>query len=181
MTDERNWDAMAVVGVIARPHGIRGQVFVNPETDFPEERFGPGATLYVKRGGRVEPVTVTTFRMQQARPVIGLEGVTDMDAARELGGLEFRVPVESLVALPEGMFYHHDLVGCLVVTTDGLEVGAVSAVEGDAANTRLVVQADGGEVLVPLVYGICTQIEPKARRIVIAPPEGLIELNLRRK
>ena len=53
---------MAVVGVIARPHGIRGQVVVDPETDFPEQRFGPGATLYVMRGGRIEPVTVTTFR-----------------------------------------------------------------------------------------------------------------------
>jgi 16S rRNA processing protein RimM len=176
-----NWDEMAVVGTIARPHGIRGQFFVNPDTDFPEQRFQPGATLYVKRGGRIEPVTVTTFRMQQARPVIGLEGVTDMDAARELAGLEFRVPVESLVTLPDGMFYHHDLVGCLVVTTDGLEVGTVSAVEGDAANTRLVVKVEEGDVLIPLVLHICTEIDPKARRIVIAPPEGLIELNLRRK
>lgn len=172
---------MAVVGVIARPHGIRGQVFVNPETDFPEERFGPGATLYVMRGGRIEPLTVTTFRMQQARPVIGLEGVTDMDAARELAGLEFRVPVDSLVALPDGMFYHHDLVGCMVVTAEGLEVGTVSRVEGDAANTRLVVQVDEGDVLIPLVLHICTEIDPKAKRIVIAPPEGLLELNLRRK
>jgi 16S rRNA processing protein RimM len=172
---------MAVVGVIGRPHGIRGQFFVNPETDFPEQRFGPGSTLYLQRSGRIEPVTVTTFRMQQVRPVIGIDGVTDMDAARELAGLEFRVPVESLVALPDGMFYNHDLVGCLVVTTDGVEVGTVSAVEGDAANTRLVVQTEAGEVLVPLVLQICTAIEPEARRIVIAPPEGLIELNLRQK
>ncbi len=172
---------MAVVGVIGRPHGIRGQVFVNPDTDFPEQRFGPGATLYLMRSGRVEPVTVTTFRMQQARPVIGLDGVTDMDAAAELTGLEFRVPVESLVTLPDGMFYHHDLVGCQVVTTAGLAVGTVSAVEGDAANTRLVVQADEGDVLIPLVLPICTEIDPKARRIVIAPPEGLLELNQRQK
>ncbi len=126
-------------------------------------------------------MTVTTFRMQQARPVIGLEGVSDMDAARDLAGLEFRVPVESLVTLPDGMFYHHDLVGCLVVTTDGLEVGTVSAVEGDAANTRLVVKLEEGDVLIPLVLHICTGIDPKARRIVIAPPEGLLELNLRQK
>lgn len=172
---------MAVVGTIARPHGIRGQVFVNSDTDFPEQRFRSGATLYVRRGGRIEPVTVSTFRMQQARPVIGLDGVTDMEAARELAGLEFRVPLDALVTLPDGMFYHHDLVGCLVVTTTGLEVGTVSGVEGDAANTRLVVKADGGDVLIPLVLSICTEIDPKARRIVIAPPEGLIELNLHGK
>lgn len=172
---------MAVVGVVARPHGIRGHVFVNPETDFPEERFGVGQTLFALRDGAIEPFTVTAFRLQGVRPVIGLEGVTDMDAARELAGLEFRVPVDALVPLPDGMFYHHDLVGCVVRTVEGQEVGAVTAVDGDAGNTRLVVQNERGEVLIPLNLGICTEIDPKVKRIIIAPPEGLIELNERRK
>ena len=46
------WDEMALVGRIARAHGIRGQVIVNPETDFPEDRFQPGAELFIERGGR---------------------------------------------------------------------------------------------------------------------------------
>jgi len=176
-----NWDEMAVVGVIARPHGIRGQVIVNPATDFPEERFGAGATLFVMREGRIQPVTVSTSRLHQGRPVIGLEGVADMNAARELAGLEFRIPVESLAALPEGTYYHHDLIGCVVVTPDGTAVGTVSSVEGDMGNTRLVVQRETGELLIPLVSDICTAIEPSAKRIVIAPPDGLLELNERGK
>jgi 16S rRNA processing protein RimM len=172
---------MALVGIVARPHGIRGQVIVNPETDFPEDRFGVGATLFVMRGGRIEPMTVTSSRMQQGRPVIGLEGIDDMDTARELAGLELRVPVDTLAELPAGSFYHHDLTGCVVVTQDGVEVGTVSAVEGDMGNTRLVVQAAGGEVLIPLAVDICTTIDAASKRIVVAPPEGLIELNERRK
>ena len=66
---------MAAVGTIARPHGIRGQIIVNPATDFPEDRFAAGATLFVMKEGRIQPVTVTTSRVQQGRPVIGLEGV----------------------------------------------------------------------------------------------------------
>jgi len=174
-----NWDEMAVVGVIARPHGIRGQVIVNPATDFPEERFGAGATLFVMREGRIQPVTVTTSRLHQGRPVIGLEGVADMNAARELAGLEFRIPVESLAALPDGNYYYHDLIGCLVVTPDGTMVGTVSNVEGDMGNTRLVVQRETGELLIPLASDICTAIDPSAKRIVIAPPDGLLELNER--
>ena len=172
---------MALVGIVARPHGIKGQVIVNPETDFPEERFGVGQTLFLLRDGAIEPFVVTTFRMQVARPVIGLEGITDPDAARELAGLEIRVPADSLMALPDGMFYHHDLIGCVVRTVDGADVGTVSAVDGEAGNTRLVVQGERGEVLIPLNLGICTEIDPTAKRIVIAPPEGLIELNERRK
>jgi len=176
-----NWDEMAVVGVIARPHGIRGQVIVNPATDFPEARFAAGSTLFVIKEDRIQPVTVTTSRMHQGRPVIGLEGIGDMDAARELAGLEFRIPVESLAALPEGSYYHHDLIGCVVETPDGTTIGMVSSVEGDMGNTRLVVQRDSGELLIPLASDICTAIEPSAKRIVIAPPDGLLELNERGK
>jgi len=172
---------MAVVGVIARPHGIRGQVIVNPATDFPEARFAAGSTLFVIKEDRIQPVTVTTSRMHQGRPVIGLEGIGDMDAARELAGLEFRIPVESLAALPEGSYYHHDLIGCVVETPDGTTIGMVSSVEGDMGNTRLVVQRDSGELLIPLASDICTAIEPSAKRIVIAPPDGLLELNERGK
>src|SRR2546426_7119861 len=90
------WDDMAVVGRIARAHGIRGQVIVNLETDFPEERFRSGATLFVNRHGAVEPLSITSVRFQQNRPVIGLEGVGDMNAASRLAGAELRVPTECL-------------------------------------------------------------------------------------
>jgi 16S rRNA processing protein RimM len=94
--------------------------------------------------------------------------------------LEFRVPVDALAELPDGTFYHHDLIGCVVETIEGTTVGPVTAVEGNLGNTRLVVDASGSELLVPLAVDICTTIDPGARRIVIAPPEGLLELNERR-
>ena len=78
-----DWDEMALVGWIARAHGIRGQVIVNPETDFPDERFQPGAELFIERGGRIESLTVTSARFHRERPVIGIAGVETMnDAAR---------------------------------------------------------------------------------------------------
>ena len=173
-----DWDAMAVVGRVARPHGIRGQVIVNPETDFPGERFQPGAELFVNRAGRAEPITITTVRFQQQRPVIGLHGIDDMNAAATLAGAELRVPTDRLAILPSGMFYRHDLIGCVVETTRGAVVGLVEDVEGTLGGSRLVVRAKGGtEVLVPLAAEICTVIDPAAKRIVIEPPDGLLELN----
>jgi len=175
----RDWDSMAVVGRIARAHGLKGQVIVNSETDFPDARFRAGAELFVNRAGRVEPLTVTTVRFHRDRPVIGVSGVEDMNAASGLAGLELRVPVEWLAPLPPGTYYHHDLVGCLVETRAGEAVGVVKSVDGDVGGSRLVVQARGGEVLVPLALEICTTIDPAGRRIVIAPPDGLLELNAR--
>jgi 16S rRNA processing protein RimM len=171
---------MAVVGRIARAHGIRGQVIVNPETDFPEERFQPGAQLFVERGGRIDTLTVTTARCHRERPVIGIEGVETMNDAAQLAGVELRVPIDRLAALPPDTFYRHDLIGCRVETKGGADVGVVSDVEGTMAGSRLVVDSAAGEVLIPLVAEICTLVDPAGKRIVIDPPDGLIEANARR-
>src|SRR5215831_4191221 len=144
------WSEMAVVGRIARAHGRRGQVIVNVETDFPDERFRPGAELFVDRGGRVEPLTVTTVRFQRERPVLGFNGVETMNDAETLAGRELRVPVDRLAALPAGTFYRHDLIGCRVETTRGEAVGVVTGVEGTMGGSRLVIDGASGEVLVPL-------------------------------
>jgi 16S rRNA processing protein RimM len=82
--------------------------------------------------------------------------------------------------LPQGTFYHHDLVGCEVVTLDGGAIGTVKEVEGDTGSSRLVVETPRGELLVPLAQEICPTIDPVGRRIVVQPPEGLLELNERR-
>ena len=164
---------MALVGRIARAHGIRGQVIVNPDTDFPADRFRPGATLFTTRGA----LRVTTARLQNGRPVIGIEGVETMNDAEALAGLELRVPVEELAPLPEGTFYHHDLVGCQVVTAGGQKVGTVEGVEGTLSGSRLVVAGAKGEILIPLVTDICRTIDVAGKTIVVEPPEGLLDLN----
>lgn len=171
------WDEMAVVGEIARAHGLRGQVVVNAETDFPEQRFHAGAEVFVNRRGQVEPLTLTEVRFQRGRPIVGLERVETIEAAQDLAGLELRVPTERLVVLPAGSFYHHDLVGCRVETRDGRHVGTVARVEGTFEMGRLVVASDGGEILIPLAAPICTAIDADGKRIVIDPPEGLLDLN----
>jgi 16S rRNA processing protein RimM len=171
------WDAMAVVGTIARPHGIRGQVIVNAETDFPDERFRPGAELFIERGGAIEMLTVTSARFHGERPIIGLAGIETMTDAERLAGQELRVPVDRLAALPSGTFYRHDLIGCRVETRDGRAVGVVRDVEGTIGGSRLVVDTDAGEVLIPLVAPICPDVDPAAKRIVIDPPDGLLEAN----
>src|SRR5437870_13269065 len=107
-----NWDDMAVVGRIARPHGIRGQVILNVETDFPEERFQPGVVMFVSRAAAIDRLLLTGVRFQNGRPVVSIDGIDSMTAAQQLAGLELRVPSEQLAPLPAGTFYRHDLVGC---------------------------------------------------------------------
>jgi 16S rRNA processing protein RimM len=175
------WDDMVLVGRVARAHGNRGQVIVDPATDFPDERFKPGSVLHMRRDNRVEPVTVESVRFHRGRPILGLAGVGTMDDAESLAGNELRITTDALQALPPGSFYHHDLVGCTVQTRDGDAIGSVSGVEGDAAGSRLIVQSGRGEVLIPLVEGICVDVDVPGRRIVVQPIDGLLDLNVTKR
>jgi len=178
MAPAPDWDRMALVGRVARAHGIRGQVIVNPETDFPEERFGEGAELFTRRaGGQVETLSIVSVRFHRGRPIVGFEGIADMNAASRLAGAELRVPIERLATLPAGTFYRHDLLGCAVETRRGARVGVVTDIEGTIDRSRLVVETPDGEVLVPMAAEICTTIDPARKQIVIDPPEGLLDLN----
>ena len=176
MVGPGDWEQMVLVGRIARPHGLRGQVVVNPETDFPERRFAPGSVLWIDLDDGPTAMTVRDFRLQGGRPVIGLEGTSRIEDVESWGGRELRVPETTLAVLPEGVYYEHQLVGCAVETTDGHPVGTVSRVEG--GGPRLVVTGPRGDILVPLAQEICVDIDVAARRIRVAPPDGLLELNV---
>jgi len=168
---------MVLVGRVVRVHGLRGQVVVNPETDFPESRFQPGAVVYRVRAGAAEPMRVTSLRLHRGRPIVGFEGIESIEQAEPLAGLELRVPMASLEPLPANTFYVHDLVGCRVETRSGQMVGSVARVEGAGGASLLAVETGDGEVLVPLVADICVAIDIARKWIAIEPPEGLIEVN----
>ena len=177
------WDDMVLVGRIARAHGIRGQVIVDPATDFPDERFKEGSVLHIRRGDATEAVTVDSVRFHRGRPIIGLAGIDTMNAADALAGMELRVGVEALQPLPSGSYYHHDLIGCAVETPAGARIGQVRGVEGDGASSRLIVEGEGahGQMLIPMVEGICITIDVAGRKIVVAPPEGLLDVNVTKR
>jgi 16S rRNA processing protein RimM len=164
-----------LVGRVARAHGNRGQVIVNLETDFPEERFRVGEVLLV--GPAEAAHEIASVRFHQGRPVVGFKGVETMNDAEALAGAELKVPAAAVGRLPDGVFYRHDLVGCEVRRAGGEAIGRVTGVEGPLERSRLVVAGSRGEVLIPLVEGICTRVDVEQRVIVVEPPDGLIDLN----
>jgi 16S rRNA processing protein RimM len=164
---------LLLVGRVARPHGLRGQVVVNAESDFPEQRFKTGQVLLVGPPDRTMAREIRDVRFHQGRPILALAGVQTIEEAEVLAGTELWVPQSTLEPLPAGTYYRHDLVGCEVRDTAGALVGRVTAIEGTLDRSYLVVD---GDVMLPLVEGICLQVDVAARRIVVDPPEGLIDL-----
>ena len=178
---------MVAVGRIIRPHGNRGQVVVESETDFGETRFAAGSTLYARRGDAVEALVVESGRAHNGRWVVGFEGMASIDDAEARRGQELRIPPDAIHELGPNTFYAHDLVGCEVVTTAGTAIGAVTRVDIAAGPPMLVVGHDreprsgerGEDVLVPFIDAICRHVDVARKRIEIDPPVGLIEVNER--
>ncbi len=179
-------DDLVQVGLIEKPHGLRGEVVVKPLTDFGDERFVPGATLTTARAGQTPDgstvLRIVDVRWHKDRPLVLFEGVESVEAAGLLRGQGLWIAASSRPALEPGLFYETDLVGCRVETADGpggpgAPLGVVHRVEGVSGASILVIDTPQGEVLVPLAHDICRVIDPAARRIVIDPPAGLLELN----
>jgi 16S rRNA processing protein RimM len=166
---------MVTVGRIVRPQHNRGEVLVVSETDFAEDRFAVGSTLYREQDGRVEPLVVVTSREHDGRWVVGFRGVESINDADALRGLELRVAGDDLKPLAADTYYLHDLVGCVVSTSAG-PIGPVVRVDVGVGIPMLVIDGDG-EVLVPFTSAMCRRVDVDARTIEIDPPEGLVELN----
>ena len=168
---------MVLVGFVARTHGNKGQVILKSESDFAEERFRAGARVFARIGsGPIETLEMTSARFQQGRPIVGFSGFGTISEAERLTGAELRIPETEQGPLPDGTYYHHQLIGCDVVTGAGEALGRVSAVQGDGQATRIVVSGPRAEVLIPLAAPIC-DVDVAAKRIVVTPPEGLLEVN----
>ena len=172
-----NWASMVLVGRVVRPHGLRGQVVIASETDFGAERFAPGAKVWRQAGESLSDLTVVDAYPQADRWVVAFENVETVEEAETLRGLELRIPEDARMALGPDEYYLYDLVGCEVKTAAGLEVGRVQAVYTGAGGALLSVDRNGAEVLVPLVKAMVPEIDVAARRIVVDPPEGLLDVN----
>ncbi len=179
-----DWDDMVLVGRIARPHGLRGEVLVQSETDFPGVRFAEGATLHARRGAAVVTLEIDRSRQHAGRPLIGFRGVDSIDEVGALGR-ELRIPESALAPLPEGEYYWYQYVGAPVQTESGERVGTVARVEPTGGAGVLVVQREGvpaglvrrseDEIQIPLTPAMCPVLRPDL--IVVRPPEGLLDLN----
>jgi 16S rRNA processing protein RimM len=147
---------------------------VTPLTDDPD-RFHRLAECVLWDASRDERETrrISTARRHGEAVVVRLEGCDSVEAATALSGRLLAVPRADALPPPPGRFYPWQLVGCRVFTEDGREIGAVTGIEQGPAHDLWVVD---GERLIPAVADIVTEVDLTARRVVIRPPEGLLDL-----
>lgn len=168
---------LVAIGAIARPHGLRGEVRVTPLTDHPErfERVTE-CVLWDAERDRREPCRITAARLQGGAVVVALAGCGSAEDARALVGRLLALPEAEALPPGPGRFYPWQLEGCRVLTEDGREIGHVVGIERAPAQDLWVVRGARGEHLVPAVPEIVVDVDLGQRRVVVRPPEGLLDL-----
>lgn len=162
-----------VVGVVGRPHGVRGEVAVAPRTDEPDRRFAPGQQL--RSEDSPHTLTVASMRWHSGRLLVHFAGLDDRTAAEAVRGLRLVVDVDPDERPEEpGEFYDRQLVGLAVLTDDGVRVGEVVDVLHLPAQDVLEVRTAAGLRLVPFVADLVPEVDVEHGLVTVADRKGLL-------
>lgn len=134
-------------------------------------RFDAGAELLHENG---RTLVVEHARLHRDRFLVKFEGVGSREEAEAIRGTLF-IPAGAARELADGEFWEHDVIGCEVVLSDGTSLGTVAAVVPGPAQDLLEVDTRKGPRLVPFVGDLVERVDPSARRVVVDPPEGLLD------
>lgn len=169
-----------VVARIGKPHGIRGEVTVQLHTDDPAGRFIPGRVLPTRAAsgsGTPKTLTVRSARDHNGIWLLGFEEIPDRTGAEGLRGALLLLPADA-PEVEDDAWYAQDLVGLRAERPDGRPIGTVTGLVVGAAQDRLVLDlASGGTAEVPFVRALVPVVDVPGGRVVIDPPEGLLELD----
>ncbi|MPZ48000.1 MAG: 16S rRNA processing protein RimM [Dehalococcoidia bacterium] len=155
------------VGRVLVPHGIRGEVKVEPLTDFPE-RFDAGGRVWIEGAARL----IERSRPQDRNLILKLQGVDTRDAAEALRGKELMLPEAPPIDEP-GRFYQHDILGLRVEDAAGEKLGVIADILSTGANDVYVVRGERGELLLPAVEDVVKQIDLTSGSIIVELLPGL--------
>jgi 16S rRNA processing protein RimM len=157
------------IGKIGRPFGVRGEMRIIPFTES-FDAFERSGELFIN-GERRE---VQSFRIHKGFAIIGLEGISDPETARDYTGFPVSVPRSQLPPTEEDEYYWCDLIGLEVSTMDGMNLGVIDGLIRTSANDVIQVQGPHGEVLLPMVEHVVLEVDLEKGRMVVDPLEGLI-------
>ncbi len=167
------------VGKIVNTHGIRGEVRVISQTDFPEERYVVGQQLGLFKKGEEKPLLLTIASSRQHKNFIllsfeGYPTINDVESFRD-GLLKVNEQQLEEDKLQDNEFYYHEIVGCTVYDQQGNEIGKVKEIFETAANDVWTVKGlDGKDHYIPVVDEFIKEIDIDEKKIVIEVIEGLL-------
>lgn len=168
-------EELVAIAKVVKSRGLRGEVVAEILTDYPERFDETSEVQALLPGGIRRRLKIENHWFQKDRIILKFEDVDTVEAADELRGAEVCVPESEAVELEEGEYFDWELQGCEVVTLDGTSLGRVRELMRTGGTEVLVVEGSDREYLIPFADAICPEVDVENKKIVVDPPEGLLE------
>ena len=171
-----------VVGHLNKPHGTKGELFIWPLTDHPERHFAPGVVVLLgddtgdSPSDTLPPLEISAVRPYRRGFLAQFRGVDDRTGAEAFQGRYLLRRFEDIGELDEGELFYHQWIGLEVVTRSGVHVGKVVELYELRPADLLEVRGEDRDLMIPLLEGLVVSVDLEAGRLVIDPPEGLLDL-----
>jgi len=173
---------LTIVGRVRRAHGIHGELVIEPLTDVPDAVFAPGRRVFAGTVDGDPSPDRRALVVEESRPfkgggwIVAFDGIADRNEAERWRERYVLAPTSELAPVAEHEVYLHDLFGLSVVRAGSLDViGEVTDVYQMPQGIVLDVRRPNGSVLIPFRSEVVTQVDLPGRRLIVDPPEGLIE------
>lgn len=170
-------EKLLTVGKLVNTHGIRGEVKILSQTDFPELRFAPNSQLILLSpdGSKQLDIQIVTAREHKNTYIAQLNGFNDINQVEAYKGWLVKVSEKYLAELAEDEYYYHEIIGCRVVTEEGEELGEITEILTPGANDVWVVQRpDNKQVLIPVIDDVLLNVDVQSKTVRIHLMEGLL-------
>lgn len=174
---EESGEALIIVARAVKTRGLKGEIVADLLTDFPERFERISWMSAIGPGRERKQLKLESHWFQNDRVVLKFSGYDTIDAAKTLVGCEFGLPETERVQLSKDEFYDWELEGCSVETEGGSVIGRVREVMRTGGVELLVVEDDARrEHLIPMAQSIVVNVDVSRKKILIDPPEGLLDL-----
>ena len=163
---------LVAIGKVTRAHGIQGALKIFPYGETFEE-MEAGEKLSLQESGAQRQLTLADVRSQNRFLIVEFEEIGSREQAEALAGNEIFIESDRLPDLPDGEYYHFQLIGLSVETKEGRPLGTLNSVIETGSNDVYVVEADGKEVLIPAIEEVVQEVDLLNGKIIVDLPEGL--------
>lgn len=166
---------LITIGKAVKPFGVKGEMKIEPMTDFPA-RFSSLTRVYlVSPAGRELVCRVLSVRYAEGTPFLLFDGYDSPEKARSLNGWLVKLPAEEAVPLPEGTYYRFEIIGMEVISEAGEKLGTIVDIFETGSNDVYVLKQGRKEIYLPATREVVRQVDKKAKRMTIRVPDGLLE------
>jgi 16S rRNA processing protein RimM len=171
-------DDCFLLGYVIKPHGLKGEVSVLLDVDFPED-YTEMESVFLEIDQKLVPFFISAISIHRDKAVVKFEDVHTPEAAMNLKGKELYLPASALEPIEDDQqFYFHEIIGFQVRDEKFGDIGVITHVYDSGKQDLLAIDYQGTEILVPLIDEIVLRVDRDNKQMIVALPEGLMDIYL---